>query len=656
MFDNLRKTIANVFQKSASSLGGLVPFRLSAFRSDWGKADYLNFYEISLYANKCIDKRAQKVGEIEFKLYRGDTEITNDPLLQKLYKPNKFQTQAQFFSLWSLYKDIFGEVYVLVDGDVTITGKRRINDMHILRSDMCNPKFDPQTGELVSVEYSTPKGTHTFDGDQIIYDNRPDPKNPRRGNSLLMSGIRSIETSIQIDEYHARVLSNGGRVEGIFKFKNQQKFTQKQLDELRDQYDRQYADATKAGRPLFLAGESDYVNLGLSPSELSYLETKKVTLEDILMLTGVPKIVLGSFDDIKYDNADVANRIFLKETIRPILSEITSVLDTFLFPDGLDLTFEDPTPENIDLKLKQVESGIKNYYMTVNEAREMSGLEPIAGEDQIYRPFNLIGSEEEPAQEPNAQKAKSVKEFDHPLRSEANRRLYEKIAVKRMERQTKKMKRAVDEYFKGQAKRIIESVSPEQKHVFRKKDLISEVFIANLEIEVAKQTFLPVLEEILIEAGVNAREIVGNDYEYQFTANAASWLDKKVNVFSKEINDTTFKKLKSEFAESFAAGETRTQLVERIENTYDGITKARAETIAATEVHAAGQFGTLDAYKQAGLPIKIWVSVGDSKVRSSHQIIDGEEVPLNDYFSNGLQFPGDPAGSAAETINCRCVI
>jgi hypothetical protein len=32
-------------------------------------------------------------------------------------------------------------------------------------------------------------------------------------------------------------------------------------------------------------------------------------------------------------------------------------------------------------------------------------------------------------------------------------------------------------------------------------------------------------------------------------------------------------------------------------------------------------------------------------------------IPFNDRFaSNGLQYPLDPAGDAAEVINCRCVL
>ncbi len=36
--------------------------------------------------------------------------------------------------------------------------------------------------------------------------------------------------------------------------------------------------------------------------------------------------------------------------------------------------------------------------------------------------------------------------------------------------------------------------------------------------------------------------------------------------------------------------------------------------------------------------------------------MDGEIRELDDRFSNGLKFPGDPDGDAGEVINCRCAL
>lgn len=61
-----------------------------------------------------------------------------------------------------------------------------------------------------------------------------------------------------------------------------------------------------------------------------------------------------------------------------------------------------------------------------------------------------------------------------------------------------------------------------------------------------------------------------------------------------------------------------------------------------------------DAMEQGIYMEKQWNAVKDSRTRKSHRVIDGERVPLNEYFSNGLFRPGDPYGDPAEVYNCRC--
>lgn len=59
------------------------------------------------------------------------------------------------------------------------------------------------------------------------------------------------------------------------------------------------------------------------------------------------------------------------------------------------------------------------------------------------------------------------------------------------------------------------------------------------------------------------------------------------------------------------------------------------------------------------LPVKLWVTMGDSRVRTIHQVADGQEVPASDPFTVGgerLMYPGDTSlgASAGNVVNCRC--
>lgn len=89
-----------------------------------------------------------------------------------------------------------------------------------------------------------------------------------------------------------------------------------------------------------------------------------------------------------------------------------------------------------------------------------------------------------------------------------------------------------------------------------------------------------------------------------------------------------------------------------------GAPLSRAKTIARTEGHRIQQMSTVDAQQAAKAKgadvVKQWDAALDGRTRDSHRRVDGEIRELDEKFSNGLMFPGDPSGGAAEVVNCRC--
>ena len=93
----------------------------------------------------------------------------------------------------------------------------------------------------------------------------------------------------------------------------------------------------------------------------------------------------------------------------------------------------------------------------------------------------------------------------------------------------------------------------------------------------------------------------------------------------------------------------------------------RAEVIARTESINALRSGQYQAIEQAletegvqeAEAVKVWDSSGDARTRPEHAMADGQAVPMSQPFMVGgepLMYPGDPAGSAANTIQCRCIM
>jgi hypothetical protein len=116
-------------------------------------------------------------------------------------------------------------------------------------------------------------------------------------------------------------------------------------------------------------------------------------------------------------------------------------------------------------------------------------------------------------------------------------------------------------------------------------------------------------------------------------------------------------RLTGQLATSLVKGESIRDIAKGIQATTErslkqSIVIARTETIRARNT---GRYINLEQAKNSGIKLtKVWEATGDDRTRDEHSLMDGEEVEVDELFSNGLMFPGDPNGEAEEVINCRC--
>lgn len=119
------------------------------------------------------------------------------------------------------------------------------------------------------------------------------------------------------------------------------------------------------------------------------------------------------------------------------------------------------------------------------------------------------------------------------------------------------------------------------------------------------------------------------------------------------------KKIAEEISRGFAGSMSYAKIAANIA-LISGIPKNNAMRIARTEMHRIQTKASMDTCykareKKADI-VKMWDSTLDSRTRDSHMRVDGEQKELDEKFSNGLLYPGDPNGPAAEVINCRCAL
>lgn len=125
------------------------------------------------------------------------------------------------------------------------------------------------------------------------------------------------------------------------------------------------------------------------------------------------------------------------------------------------------------------------------------------------------------------------------------------------------------------------------------------------------------------------------------------------------VTEGTWARARAQLIQGFDAGESIEELSARLQGVTDWGAR-RAATVARTEIISASNAGALAEVRTLNPEAsKEWMATNDARTREWHREADGETVLLGQTFTVGgeeLDFPGDPTGSPANVINCRCTM
>lgn len=118
------------------------------------------------------------------------------------------------------------------------------------------------------------------------------------------------------------------------------------------------------------------------------------------------------------------------------------------------------------------------------------------------------------------------------------------------------------------------------------------------------------------------------------------WLDNNARITAEGLNGVTRERLGSVSDDEGRSG------------VFDTLVASTAINAARELVTRTANFAAHDAARNGG-GTKTWVWSGKGQ---RHADMAGQTVPVSGNFSNGMAWPGDPAGGADENADCACSI
>ncbi|HIJ66804.1 MAG TPA: phage portal protein [Planctomycetes bacterium] len=191
-----------------------------------------------------------------------------------------------------------------------------------------------------------------------------------------------------------------------------------------------------------------------------------------------------------------------------------------------------------------------------------------------------------------------------------------------------------------------------------------DLIIENKKIKVINHTHFKTAAELGVRQSLAELGISGDERDKLAARTLESHRIKgKLEISTAKItniNKTTKKLVSDQLKTGLENQEGLDELAGRVQNVL-GSNRARALTIARTQVAGGVDTGRHEGMTAAGVDKHGWLDSRDSVVRPSHKaagITYAQGIPIDQPFivsGESLMHPGDSAGSAANIINCRCV-
>lgn len=122
--------------------------------------------------------------------------------------------------------------------------------------------------------------------------------------------------------------------------------------------------------------------------------------------------------------------------------------------------------------------------------------------------------------------------------------------------------------------------------------------------------------------------------------------EKTLSRVDSEINNI--------LSQGYSEGVGSAEIGRRLTKKFTALEGWESERIARTEIHHAQAEGMMKSYRDMDVQYIMWNTHIDERTRSTHIDLDGEIIPFDGTFSNGLRYPGDKNGPISEWIHCRC--
>lgn len=508
----------------------------------------------------------------------------------------------------------------------------------------------PAHGNWIAPDYFETAGGQEFGVDEVIYFHGYAPEDLRSGASPIDALRALLLEEQESTKQRAQMWKSGARMTGVLSRPIDAEPWSPEAKRRFGEMWRTFAQGggAEGGTPILEDGMV-YTPIAINPQQAQYIESRKLTREEVAAAYHIPPPLVGILDHATYSNITEQHKILYQDTLGPWLEMIQQEIHAQLLPDlpdsddvYVEFNIQQKMAGSFEEQAVAASTATGRPWMTVNEQRARFNLPQVEGGDSLITPLNVteggLASPRDTAPDPAdaSPKARGLVLVKSSRPSDLGQFATERRAFTA----------SLTRWTQAQADRLLLSAGA-------KADGLPDL----LEMwAVGREDRLSQLEALLTQHGYRMAQVGAWEVLGAWNPEAEGWSAEVMLAWILAAAETHAAQHEEAGTQAVAAvqeegGDGWRERLAQAAAAWGTAAQIRAAT-ASTELRS---FGGHDAASASGLTRKIW-RTGGRNPRPSHKAQDGEAVGLDDVFSNGLRWPGDGKGRTEELVNCNCTL
>jgi HK97 family phage portal protein len=245
-------------------------------------------------------------------------------------------------------------------------------------------------------------GEKTVDAEQVVHLHGYTPGDARQGTSPIETLRQILAEEYSATQYREQLWRNGARVAGYLRRpKDAPRWSDDGRARFKTDWQAQYVgDGPQSGGTPVLEDGMEFVASGVSPKDAQYVESRKLTREEVAVAFYVSPAMVGMTEHANFSSIRELHQMLYQDTLPPFLTQIQQDLENQLLADldprgadgevYMEFNINEKLRGSFEEQSRSFQSAVGGPWMTRNEARARLNLSGIDGADELIVPLNVV--------------------------------------------------------------------------------------------------------------------------------------------------------------------------------------------------------------------------------------------------------------------------